>query len=244
MKIIIYIPFNVTHLYVQFLFINIDCRIFFAYIPFTKENINGLINELDSKYPFLAFYTNAVFSYNQSQALKYLENFLNNNKNIPCIYAIDAINIIINEKVKKQLIYNEINKFFIPIEVYAMSQNILYILQFMNQYYKQYNNQWTISECYNIVDIIYDFTLCLIDNKLINNKINYELLKIKKLIFLQCIKNPMHKSFVFYYDRSKIKQIIKDLFFIFHKKKNLYILYKIIKWLNGYLCVYNEKEKK
>lgn len=216
----------------------------FTYIPFTKKNINKLINELDSKYPFLTFYTNTVFSCNQPQALKYLENFLSNNKNIPCIYAIDAINITINEKAKKQLIYNDIDKFFVPVEIYATPQNVLHILQFINQYYKQYNNQWTISECYNIVEIIYDFTLFLIDSKLINDKINYELLKIKKLIFLQCIKNPVYKSFAFYYDRFKIKQIIKDLFYIFHKKKNQYILYKIIDWLNGYLCAYNEQEKK
>lgn len=217
----------------------------FQYIPFTKEDVNIFIKTLKNKHPIYAFYAVTIFTDDQTQIFEYIINLLKNYKNIPLIFVLGGLNYALNEKARKKLVFDEMNKnkFFVPIKFFATINDIFTVLQIVNNYYKKINKHGN-KELQEMFEYMYGITCALQKQKLLTNKIKYELLKLKKKLFMECLTFNEHGLLPTSYTKMVLKQIIIDYYFIFHRKRNKNFIFKQInKWILCQ-CHYDSSTKK
>lgn len=238
----------------------------FNYIPFTQEDIIIFIEKLKFKFPFWSFHANVAFVADQRLAFQYLKEFLNLYKDISLLHVINGLNSILIPKVRKRLIYSygynkdknffsskdydddseiEKYKFYVPYSKKVDVIDILNMLQIINVYYKNFEHDYSYRSCQILIKYFYRLENFLQDNQLLIPQIKYELLSLKKTIFIICSKTKINRNYSFYkffvYNRPFVKRFLTDYYFIFHRKKRKP---NINDWVNGSISNYSDEEKR
>ena len=218
----------------------------FEYIPFTKKDVNIFIQKLKHRYPLYAFYAITIFTDNQLVIFDYLsELLLNKEKRIPFVFIIGGMHYALNEQAKKDLVFDDADryKFFVPVKTYVNSYDILIMLQKINNYYQSIGSLRN-RELQDISDHMIDMSIYLEKQGLLTNAIKYELFKLKKKLFMKCLKFNENHLLPYYFPPDMLRQIIIDYYFIFHRKRNKNFIFKQInKWIFCQ-CHYDDSTKK